>query len=244
VDARRDGRGVTMSSTPPQLLLQLALLLLASLPWQVAAATQQAPPPPPHPECISLLGVPLYRPTFTGLLNTSLETNLAIAEDNVRLEPRSVTAQVWLARRQGYLWRFNQSIATCLEAAAPPPPPAPPTAAAASEQLRATALRFAGHHQISTRQIGAAAQTLDEAWAALQSAQSLGGPRDVFEADGEPNAHNLPSSTLASNIQYHRGLAKYLDATSSAAPPAGFDAAQAAWRSGLYDYSKQLPPPG
>lgn len=144
--------------------------------WAATASAQQSlllgPQPPEAPECFSLLGEPLFRPTFSGFLNTSLGTNLAIAADNVRLEPESVTAQVWLARRQGYLWRFNQSIATCVAAEAMC---AHRTPTAASEQLRATALRFAGHHQISTRQLEAAVDSLDGAWAALQSAVSLGG---------------------------------------------------------------------
>jgi len=52
---------------------------------------------------------------------------------------------------------------------------------------------------------------LDEAIGDFEHAASLvEGQEDEVEPDGQPNALNIPTSTLQSNIWYHLGLARYL----------------------------------
>jgi tetratricopeptide (TPR) repeat protein len=64
--------------------------------------------------------------------------------------------------------------------------------------------RHRGHRFITTRQF-------DRAIADLTTAASLiAGKPDEVEPDGQPNARNIPTSTLQSNIHYHLGLAQYL----------------------------------
>jgi tetratricopeptide (TPR) repeat protein len=65
-------------------------------------------------------------------------------------------------------------------------------------------LRHRGHRYISLRQF-------DKAIADLTKAASLvKGQADEVEPDGQPNAKNIPTSTLKTNIYYHLGLAHYL----------------------------------
>ena len=64
--------------------------------------------------------------------------------------------------------------------------------------------RHRGHRFISIR-------CFDDAITDFKKAASLiKGRPDVVEPDGLPNAKNIPTSTLQSNIWYHLGLAQYL----------------------------------
>lgn len=64
--------------------------------------------------------------------------------------------------------------------------------------------RHRGHRYISVRK-------LDRAIADLSRAAALtAGSPDEIEPDGIPNARNIPTSTLQSNIWYHLCLAHYL----------------------------------
>ncbi|MBA2301199.1 MAG: hypothetical protein H0W08_01045 [Acidobacteria bacterium] len=64
--------------------------------------------------------------------------------------------------------------------------------------------RHRGHRYISLREF-------DKAIADLSKAASLvAGRPDEVEPDGQPNASNVPTSTLKTNIYYHLGLAHYL----------------------------------
>ncbi|MDQ4080837.1 MAG: tetratricopeptide repeat protein, partial [Gemmatimonadota bacterium] len=64
--------------------------------------------------------------------------------------------------------------------------------------------RHSGHRYLTIRRF-------DRAIADLERAASLvAGRADEIEPDGLPNARNIPTSTLQSNIWYHLGLAHYL----------------------------------
>jgi tetratricopeptide (TPR) repeat protein len=74
--------------------------------------------------------------------------------------------------------------------------------------------RHRGHRYITLRQF-------DNAIADLQHAADLTrGQRDEVEPDGAPNAYNIPTSTLQSNIWYHLALAHYLKHDFAKALPA------------------------
>ena len=53
---------------------------------------------------------------------------------------------------------------------------------------------------ISVRQLDHAVDALGMAEAELAASAAAGGPWDLAEPDGAPNAANLPTSTLGSNI--------------------------------------------
>ncbi|MCB0279593.1 MAG: tetratricopeptide repeat protein, partial [Calditrichaeota bacterium] len=64
--------------------------------------------------------------------------------------------------------------------------------------------RHRGHRYISIRQFDRAISDLEKA------AELVDGKPDEIEADGLPNARNIPTSTLESNIWYHLGLAYFV----------------------------------
>ena len=64
--------------------------------------------------------------------------------------------------------------------------------------------RHRGHRYITLRKFDLAIRDLRKA------ADLIEGKPDQAEPDGQPNARNVPTSTLDSNIYYHLGLAYYL----------------------------------
>lgn len=98
---------------------------------------------------------------------------------------------IWLGRRTAYLGRYKESIAIYTEAIAKYP-------------KDARLYRHRGHRFITLR-------CFDDAIKDFQKAAKLvKGKPDEVEPDGLPNARNIPTSTLQSNIWYHLGLAHYL----------------------------------
>jgi hypothetical protein len=64
--------------------------------------------------------------------------------------------------------------------------------------------RHRGHRYLTVREI-------DRALADLEKAESLiAGQPDPIEPDGQPNARNIPTGTLHSNVYYHLALGYYL----------------------------------
>jgi tetratricopeptide (TPR) repeat protein len=64
--------------------------------------------------------------------------------------------------------------------------------------------RHRGHRHITVREFDRAIADLEHA------ARLVEGRPDEMEPDGMPNRHDLPTSTLQTNIWYHLGLAYYL----------------------------------
>ena len=143
------------------------------------------------PEATSLLGKPLYAAPIPEETRTRLETNLAAAKADFDKDPANVDAAIWLGRRTAYLARFRDAIAIY-------------SAAIASRPSDPRLYRHRGHRYITVREF-------DAAIADLSKAASLTADRpDEVEPDGQPNARNIPTGTLKTNIYYHLGLAHYL----------------------------------
>jgi tetratricopeptide (TPR) repeat protein len=106
-------------------------------------------------------------------------------------EPRSTDRIIWLGRRTAYLGRYKDAIKIYSEGI---------------EQFPADArlYRHRGHRYITLRCFDAAIADFEKA------AKLVKGKPDEIEPDGLPNARNIPTSTLQSNIWYHLGLAYYL----------------------------------
>jgi tetratricopeptide (TPR) repeat protein len=98
---------------------------------------------------------------------------------------------IWVARRQGYLGNYKEAIGIL-------------TAATAKYPKEARLYRHRGHRYITLRCFDDAIKDLEVA------AKLTKGKPDEIEPDGLPNAANIPTSTLQSNIWYHLGLAYYL----------------------------------
>ena len=160
-----------------------SVLVLLSTTFTATIETQT------KPEATSLSGKPLVPIELPN--RAKLEADLTQAEKDLAANPKSVDAMIWVGRRLGYLWRYQDAIAMFSKAiAAEPNNPRP--------------YRHRGHRYITVRQF-------DRAIADFEKAVSLiKGTPDEIELDGAPNPSGKPRSTLHFNIWYHLGLAHYL----------------------------------
>jgi tetratricopeptide (TPR) repeat protein len=142
-------------------------------------------------EAVSLLGTPLARPVLPDSTRRKYEAALADARQRHEADPGDADAIIWLGRRTAYLGRYRDAIDVY-------------TRGIQRHADDARLYRHRGHRYITIRQF-------DRAIADLERAASLvAGRDDEIEPDGLPNARNMPTSTLQSNIWYHLGLAYYL----------------------------------
>jgi tetratricopeptide (TPR) repeat protein len=163
------------------------LLLITALLTLTPALPQEAR----KPEATSLLGKPLVSPEPSAERKAALERDLAAARAEFDKTPGSADAAIWLGRRTAYLGRYREAIAIFSDAIAKHP---------SDPRL----YRHRGHRYITVREF-------DNAIADLSKAALLVRDRpDEVEPDGQPNAKNIPTSTLQTNIYYHLGLAHYL----------------------------------
>lgn len=145
------------------------------------------------PEAASLGGKPLMVPAAIAN-NQKLAADLAQAEKTLAANPKDAEAIIWVGRRLGYLWRFNDAIAMFSKGIALDP-------------NNAKFYRHRGHRYISIRQFAKAQADFEKA------AQLIKGQPDEIEPDGAPNAAGKPRSTLQFNIWYHLALSHYLQGT-------------------------------
>ena len=142
-------------------------------------------------EAVSLLGDSLRRPALAPEAEARLLAQLDSARIAYEADSTSAETLIWLGRRTAYLGRYRDAIAIYTDGIRKHP-------------NDARLYRHRGHRYITVRR-------LNDAVADFQRAAELihGKPDDV-EPDGQPNARNIPTSTLQSNIWYHYGLALYL----------------------------------
>jgi tetratricopeptide (TPR) repeat protein len=179
------------------------MLTVHRLARQVAIVTMvtlgSAAPAQQH-EAVSLLGTPLVSPALPETVREKLEADLAEARAVSTRAPNDPDARIWVGRRLGYLGRYRDAIAVFSRGV---------------EQFPADArfLRHRGHRFITLR-------LFDRAIADLERADALvAGAADQVEPDGQPNARNVPLTTLQSNIRYHLALAYYLKGEYAKAAP-------------------------
>jgi tetratricopeptide (TPR) repeat protein len=145
-----------------------------------------------QPEATSLLGKPLFAPPVPEADRARMEADRAAAFEKARAEP-SADAIIWLGRRTAYLGRFREAIQIY-------------TGGLRLYADEPRLLRHRGHRYISVREFDAAIADLARAGTLVE------GRPDEVEPDGQPNARNIPTSTLHTNIWYHLALARYLKA--------------------------------
>ena len=143
-------------------------------------------------EAVSLHGDSLRRPALSAEAEARMQAQLKAAELEYARRP-GVEGLIWVGRRTAYLGRFTEAIAIF-------------SSGLAKYRGDARLYRHRGHRYLTTRQIDRAIGDL------LYAAQLTRGKPDQVEPDGQPNAQNIPTSTLQSNIWYHLGLAYYLKA--------------------------------
>jgi len=145
-----------------------------------------------QPEATSLLGKPLFPTALPEADRARMEADRAAAFEKARVEP-SAEAIIWLGRRTAYLGKFREAIQVY----------------GGGLRLYPDDPRFyrhRGHRYISVREFDRAIADLE------QAATLIKGKPDEVEPDGQPNARNVPTSTLHTNIWYHLALARYLKA--------------------------------
>lgn len=130
-------------------------------------------------------------PKLSTETQREFETKLTEARNLFEKEPQSVDRIIWLGRRTAYLGRYKDAIRIYGVGIRRFP-------------SDARLYRHRGHRFITVRCFAAAVADLEKA------SKLIAGKPDEIEPDGLPNARNIPTSTLQSNIWYHLGLAHYL----------------------------------
>ena len=171
----------------PALCACLAIAACAAPPTPPAGDVQEAPPA----EAVSLFGEPLQAPELSPAVRAEREAKLAEARSAWERSPEDADVLIWFGRRTAYLGRYRESIEIFSRGIAMHPPDA-------------RFYRHRGHRYITLRDFKGAEEDLEKA------TELMKGKSDEIEPDGLPNARNLPTSTLQSNVWYHLGLARYL----------------------------------
>ncbi|CAN5715589.1 hypothetical protein BH23GEM1_BH23GEM1_07890 [soil metagenome] len=194
------GRRYRIHPSFPLAAALAGLAACASLPAAVTATDDR------DAEAVSLLGERLYAPPIPPPARETYEARLAEARHAYERTPANADSIIWLGRRTAYLGRYREAIAIFSEGIARHP-------------ADARMYRHRGHRHVSVRE-------LDNAIDDLRRAVALtAGRPDEIEPDGIPNALNIPTSTLQSNIWYHLGLAHYFNGE--------FDCALSAYRQAM-----------
>lgn len=130
-------------------------------------------------------------PQLSAETRLEFEAKLNEAKEKFDKDPFPVDNMIWLGRRTAYLGRYKDAVKIYTDALKWFPGDA-------------RLFRHRGHRLITLRCFDAAIYDFEMA------AKLTRGKPDEIEPDGLPNARNIPTSTLQSNIWYHLGLAYYL----------------------------------
>ncbi|TAK13739.1 MAG: hypothetical protein EPO35_10075 [Acidobacteria bacterium] len=149
-------------------------------------------------ELLAQRAAPLIPPDARARMEAQLsEARAAWARDT-----SSADALIWVGRRTAYLGRFQEAIDIFSDGIKQHP-------------LDARFYRHRGHRYLTIRKIDLAIADFEKAVGLTR------GQPDQIEPDGQPNARNIPTSSLQSNIWYHLALGRYLKGD--------FNGAAAAW---------------
>lgn len=130
-------------------------------------------------------------PVLSPEVKSLHETRLAEAEDVHLHKPNEADSIIWLGRRMAYLGRYKDAVRVF-------------SSGVTVYKNDPRFYRHRGHRYLTLRCFDDAIRDFELAAALIK------GKPDEIEPDGLPNAKNIPTSTLQSNIWYHLGLAHYL----------------------------------
>jgi tetratricopeptide (TPR) repeat protein len=133
-------------------------------------------------------------PTISIETRQRYEAELAEAQANDQ-KLNNAESKIWVARRIAYLGSYKESVYLYTLYI---------SKSEAAGERNPRLYRHRGHRYITLRCFDDAVRDLETA------ARLIKGKPDEIEPDGIPNAKNIPTSTLQSNIWYHLGLAYYL----------------------------------
>lgn len=179
-----------MTTISPFLKTSCYLLLIALL----AISCRQRydlPVLPAGAQAISLLGDTLKTPVINPSDFDEYNNNLLQAVMDYRTDPENPDYIIWLGRRTAYLGGYREALNIFTEGVYKLP-----------EDPRM--YRHRGHRYITLRQFDLAIRDFESAENLMRNLP------DQVEPDGLPNEAGIPTSTLKSNVWYHKGLAYYL----------------------------------
>jgi tetratricopeptide (TPR) repeat protein len=159
-------------------------LLVLQFSYCVSTVSQTAPQ---QVQGYSLSGQALVSaPASEGSLD-----NLSLAKQVYESDPTDADAIIWYGRRLAYTGDYLAAIGVYTDGAALHP-------------RDARMFRHRGHRYLSIREFDRAIEDFEKAASLIQDQDN------ETEADGLPNAMNIPLTTTHGNIWYHLGLAYYL----------------------------------
>lgn len=163
------------------------LTIVSSLLLAQIGFAQVLPEVPNGVQAMSLFGEPLSSPAPR---QAALD-QLATAKADYDADPNNADNIIWYGRRTAYTGDYRGAIEVFSEGVEKFPDDA-------------RMYRHRGHRYITIREFDRAIADLERA------AMLVEGTENETEPDGQPNARNIPVSSLHGNIWYHLGLAYYL----------------------------------
>lgn len=134
---------------------------------------------------------PIQEPVYSEITRADYELKRNEARESYEKDSSNADALIWYGRRLAYLGRYMEAIDVF-------------SIGIKKHPSDARMYRHRGHRFITVR-------CFDRAISDLETATGLiKGQKDETEPDGLPNARNIPTSTLQSNIWYHLGLVYFL----------------------------------
>jgi tetratricopeptide (TPR) repeat protein len=145
-----------------------------------------------HAQYSTCNGKTYAAPVFGDSALQKLNANLQSAKKNYESDSTNADNIIWYGRRLAYLARYDEAIALFNKGVNLHP-------------TDARMYRHRGHRYLTTRCYKKAIADFETA------VELIKGKKDEVEPDGMPNAQNIPTSTLQSNVWYHLGLAYFLE---------------------------------
>lgn len=130
-------------------------------------------------------------PQLSETTKKDFEQKLEAAKTDHDKDSTNAAAIIWYGRRTAYLGKYKEAIEIFSKGIALHPDDA-------------RMYRHRAHRYLTVRCFDKAIDDLEKA------SRLIKGKPDEIEQDGLPNAKNIPTSTLQSNIWYHLGLAYFL----------------------------------
>ena len=155
------------------------------------SSEQELPELPDGAQAVSLLGDTLSTPEIDPETEEEFSQNVQAVLQEYRVDPEDADNLIWLGRRTAYMGEYREAVMIFTEGIYKHP-----------EDPRM--YRHRGHRYLSLRLFDRAIQDFGSA------AQLMQNIPDQIEPDGLPNELNQPTSTLKSNVWYHKGLAHYV----------------------------------
>lgn len=168
-----------------------AILFLLILSATACNSGYELPEMPNGAQAFSQLGDTLYTPELDQAAKAEYSDNVEAALAEYRKDPENANNLIWLGRRAAYMGEYREAVETFTEGIFKHP-----------DDPRM--YRHRGHRYLTLRMFDRAIRDFESAALLMRNIE------DRVEPDGLPNEQNQPTSTLKSNVWYHKGLVHYV----------------------------------